>query len=80
MRKNKSTPMALLPVKRFAKRLGISVWTARAMAYRKEVASCKIGVKLLIPAEEVTRLIRENLRPASDPPANEANCTPVKNR
>ena len=53
----------LLPIKRFAARLGISVWTARGMVYRREVDFCKIGAKVLVPAGEVGRIIREGLRP-----------------
>jgi hypothetical protein len=53
----------LLPIRVFAQRLGISVWTARSMAYRGRIASCKIGAKLQIPVTEVHRLIAENMRP-----------------
>jgi hypothetical protein len=53
----------LLPVKVFAKRLGISVWMARQAAYAGKIDSVKIGTKLLIPSGEVDRMIRENLRP-----------------
>jgi excisionase family DNA binding protein len=53
----------LQPVKAAASRLGISVWTLRKKAYRGEVASVKIGVKLLIPESEIERLICEGLRP-----------------
>ena len=53
----------LLPVKNFAARLGVSVWTARGWCYRGTVASVKIGRKLLVPAGEVHRMISENLRP-----------------
>jgi predicted site-specific integrase-resolvase len=53
----------LLPVKSFAERLGVSVWTARGWCYRGTVASVKIGSKLLVPTGEVERIIRENLRP-----------------
>ena len=53
----------LLPIQDFADRLGISVWTARAMAYRGEISSVKLGRRLQVPASEVQRLIKENLRP-----------------
>jgi predicted site-specific integrase-resolvase len=53
----------LLPVKSFAARLGVSVWTARGWCYRGTVASVKIGTKLLVPVGEVERIITENLRP-----------------
>ena len=53
----------LHPVKDAARRLGISVWTLRKKAYEGEVASVKIGAKLLIPESEIERLIREGLRP-----------------
>jgi predicted site-specific integrase-resolvase len=53
----------LLPVKNFAARLGVSVWTARNWCYRGTVASVKIGTKLLVPTDEVQRIISENMRP-----------------
>ncbi len=43
----------LQPVKDAARRLGISVWTLRKKAYGGEVASVKIGAKLLIPESEI---------------------------
>jgi excisionase family DNA binding protein len=54
---------ALQPVKDAAKQLGISVWTLRKKAYEGDVASVKIGAKLLIPGSEITRLIQEGMRP-----------------
>jgi hypothetical protein len=53
----------LLPIKIFAARLGVSVWTARGWCYRGRVASVKIGAKLLVPTDEVGRIISENMRP-----------------
>ena len=53
----------LHPIKEAARLLGISVWTLRKKAYDGDVASVKIGVKLLIPESEVERLIREGTRP-----------------
>jgi excisionase family DNA binding protein len=53
----------LLPVKDAARQLGISVWTLRKKAYEGDVASVKIGAKLLIPESETERLIREGMRP-----------------
>jgi excisionase family DNA binding protein len=53
----------LHPVKHAARQLGISVWTLRKKAYEGDVASVKIGAKLLIPESEVERLIREGMRP-----------------
>ncbi len=53
----------LLPVKEAARQLGISVWTLRKKAYRGEIASVKIGVKLLISEREIERLIRNGMRP-----------------
>ena len=43
----------LFPIKIFAARLGVSVWTARGWCYRGRVASVKIGAKLLVPTGEV---------------------------
>lgn len=53
----------VIRVQEFARRLQISVWTARQWAYRGKVASCKAGKHLLIPASEVSRLITANTRP-----------------
>jgi excisionase family DNA binding protein len=53
----------LFPVKDAAKQLGISVWTLRKKAYEGDVASVKIGAKLLIPESEIARLIHEGMRP-----------------
>lgn len=53
----------LYPIKDAARQLGISVWTLRKKAYESEVASVKIGVKLLIPESEIDRLVEEGMRP-----------------
>jgi excisionase family DNA binding protein len=53
----------LFPVKDGAQQLGISVWTLRKKAYEGDVASVKIGAKLLIPESEIDRLIRDGMRP-----------------
>jgi predicted site-specific integrase-resolvase len=56
----------LLPIKSFAARLGVSVWTARGWCYRGTVTSVKIGSKLLVPVGEVARVISEHTRPRLD--------------
>jgi excisionase family DNA binding protein len=53
----------VIRVQEFARRLQISVWTARQWAYRGKIASCKAGKHLLVPVSEVSRLIAENTRP-----------------
>jgi excisionase family DNA binding protein len=53
----------LQPVKDAAKRLGISIWTLRKKAYEGDVASVKIGAKLLIPESEIEQIIRDGMRP-----------------
>jgi hypothetical protein len=53
----------LTPIKDGARRLGISVWTLRKKAYGGDVASVKMGAKLLIPESEIERLIRDGTRP-----------------
>ena len=53
----------VIRVQEFARRLQISVWTARQWAYRGKIASCKAGQHLLVPVSEVSRLIAENTRP-----------------
>ena len=53
----------LYPVKIAAQLLGVSIWTIRQAAYRGEVASAKIGAKLLIPASEIDRVVTESTRP-----------------
>lgn len=62
-RVKKEVEPELLPVKDFAAKLGVSIWTARGWAYSGRISSCKISRSLLIPASEVPRLIAENLRP-----------------
>jgi excisionase family DNA binding protein len=54
----------VIRVQEFARRLQISVWTARQWVYRGKVASVKVGKLLLIPASEVSRLVAENTRAA----------------
>jgi excisionase family DNA binding protein len=56
----------LVRVQEFARRLQISVWTARQWAYRRKISSCKVGKLLLIPSSEIFRLIVENTRPRID--------------
>jgi excisionase family DNA binding protein len=53
----------VIRVKEFARRMQISVWTARQWAYRGKVTSVKAGKLLLIPTSEVARLIAEHTRP-----------------
>jgi predicted site-specific integrase-resolvase len=53
----------LVPIKDFAERLGVSIWTARSWVYQGRISSCKISRSVLIPTTEVSRLICENLRP-----------------
>ena len=42
---------------------GISRWTWRKHAYSGRVASSKVGTRLLLPLEEVTRFVEEGMRP-----------------
>ena len=56
----------LHPVKDAARQLGLSIWTLRKRAYEGNVASVKIGAKLLIPESEIERVIREGMRPRRD--------------
>jgi excisionase family DNA binding protein len=53
----------ICPIKEAARRLGISIWTARKKVYGGEITSVKIGAKLLIPESEIDRLIQEGTRP-----------------
>jgi excisionase family DNA binding protein len=55
--------LELIRISEFAHRLGISIWTARSWAYAGKIASVKLGSLLQVPASEVARLIKENLRP-----------------
>lgn len=59
-------PMAqrLIPVKDWARMMGISVWTARQWAYQRKISSHKLGAKLLIPAAELDRVSAATARPA----------------
>ena len=49
-------------VQEFAEWFGISVWTARRMAYDGRVASCKVGKLLYIPDSEIERLTTGGMR------------------
>jgi hypothetical protein len=42
---------------------GLSRWTWRRMAYDGRISSCKVSRRLLIPLEEITRIIAEGMRP-----------------
>lgn len=57
------TNRVLLPVKVAAKRLGLSVWGVREMAYSGRCASHKVGNRLMIASDEVDRIIAESERP-----------------
>lgn len=57
------TNRVLLPVKAAAKRLGLSVWGVREMAYSGRCASHKIGNRLMIASDEIDRIIAESERP-----------------
>jgi len=59
----KNVNLILHPIKDAARQLGLSIWTLRKKAYQGDVASVKIGAKLLIPESEIERLIREGMRP-----------------
>jgi excisionase family DNA binding protein len=52
----------LHPVKDAARQLGVSVWTLRKLAYEGNIASVKIGAKLLIAESELARIIQEGTR------------------
>jgi len=43
---------------------GISAWTWRRKALRREIASYKVGKLLLIPIREVERTVTQGFRPA----------------
>ena len=45
---------------------GISRWTWRSKCYAGDVESSKVGRRILIPIEEIRRLIDENRRPRRD--------------
>jgi excisionase family DNA binding protein len=57
-------PQRLIPVKEWARVMGISVWTARQWAYSGKISSHKLGTKLSIPVSEVDRVCAESVRPA----------------
>ncbi len=54
----------LIDLKSASERLGgLSIWTLRAWAYSGRIASVKVSTRLLIPVEEIDRLITEGTRP-----------------
>lgn len=56
----------LLTVTEFARRMGISVWTARQWAYNGKISSVKLSKRLQVPATECQRLFDAGLRPAKE--------------
>jgi len=42
---------------------GLSKWTWRRKAYKGDVASTKVGRRLLIPLSEIRRVMAEGMRP-----------------
>jgi len=66
MKKTRPQPavsLQLMPIAEFARVMGMSVWTARAWAYRGRIASCKVGKLLQVPVSETVRVFAEGLRP-----------------
>jgi excisionase family DNA binding protein len=59
-----STQSILVGVEEAERLTGISKWTWRRWAYDGRVASVKLGTRLLIPREEIMRLVAENTRPS----------------
>lgn len=57
------TTRRLVPVKKAAERLGLSVWGVRAMAYSGRIASHKVSTRLMISEDEIERVIAESERP-----------------
>jgi len=60
---HETTAGGVIRIQEFAKRLGISVWTARRKAYEGAIDSCKIGALLYVPESEVGRIIAAGMRP-----------------
>jgi len=48
----------LLSIKDAAKRMGLAESTLRRLIAQKEIKAVKIGGKLVVPASEITRLVR----------------------
>ena len=42
---------------------GLSRWTWRKHAYSGRIASSKVGTRLLLPVDEINRLMAEGMRP-----------------
>jgi len=51
------------PIRQAAELLNVSIWTLRRWAYRGEIASLKLGKRLMVRAEEIERLLNEGERP-----------------
>ncbi len=49
-----------------AEMLALSPWTLRKWISERKIASCKIGARRLVPASEVSRIIRESLTARED--------------
>jgi excisionase family DNA binding protein len=55
----------MLTVQAVAERLGVKEATIRVWITKGRIAHVKLGRAVRVPAEEVTRLIQENLRHAT---------------
>lgn len=53
----------LVSTEELARRLGVSPFTIRDWCRNRKIASHKLGTRLLVPREEIDRLLAESLRP-----------------
>lgn len=66
MRKPKHIEPQFLGVNDAEAYSGISKWTWRRKAYAGEIASTKVGKRLLIPKSEIDRVLQQGYRHAKD--------------
>jgi hypothetical protein len=60
---SESNRRPVLPIEEFAFLTCMSVSSARSLARRGDIATCKIGKRLLVLADEVDRLVAAGTRP-----------------
>jgi hypothetical protein len=61
MKLEKDTNSYLSPLDRVAKAWGISIYGVRRLVASKAVRSVNVGARVMVPSEEVERVIREGV-------------------
>jgi excisionase family DNA binding protein len=62
--RNMKEPSELISIAEAARRLGLRPITVRLWAAQRKLARVRLGRRVLIPAEEISRLVERNTIPA----------------